>query len=309
MAGRKSIGLAVATSAWLLLANTSALGWGSTGHMITAQIAEDRLEPVIAGEVKRLIGVLADFDPKFADMVPAATWMDEIKGFDRGLLAFNNWHFYDQPYNPMGLPGASASSEENVVWAIGQAAATVGSPTATDFEKALMLRMLIHFVGDLHQPLHVTDGYSVEHPQGDFGGNLFRLSGDEADELHAFWDNTAGLFPRVKSSGDWSAISGYARTIEDQVPESELPKIPARGAARVGDWAREQALDWANESYGYGVSAAYAGIEEDTEPSPEYTARAQDVIKHRLAYGGYRLAVILNEVVTSGMQRDSNNDR
>lgn len=300
----KSVGMLVALNA-LLLAATPAPMWNATGHMITARIAESRLEPEVKEEVRRLIGILAGFEPSFSDMVPAATWMDAIKDGRQGLTAFNDWHYFDQPYNPFGLPGVRAPADQNVVWAIGQAAATVGSSQATDFEKALMLRMLIHFVGDLHQPLHMTNRFTMEHPDGDFGGNLFQIPGGRyPTSLHAYWDETAGLFDFVHADGDWSPVDSMATLMEAQVPYPDSALLSDQGSRGIGEWISADAALWALESYRHGVNDAYEGIEPGKAPSAAYEARAQEVVRQRLAWGGYRLAAILNTVVKSGMAHD-----
>jgi hypothetical protein len=164
-----------------------------------------------------------------------------------------------------------------------------------------MLRMLIHFVGDVHQPLHATDRISISLPGGDLGGNLFPLAGDGARNLHSFWDDTAGLFPQVNPSEDWSSIADFARKVEKAVPLAELPALVPRQSMDLDAWARSNAQAWANESYLYGVDAAYSGIEPHSTPSSRYTRRAQEIVRKRLAFGGYRLAAILNTVVKSGL--------
>lgn len=59
-----------------------------------------------------------------------------------------------------------------------------------DEGKSLALRLLIHYYGDVHQPLHTSDRYTKEYPNGDKGGNMFTLKGHyKANELHAVWDN------------------------------------------------------------------------------------------------------------------------
>jgi hypothetical protein len=59
-----------------------------------------------------------------------------------------------------------------------------------DEAKSLALRLLIHYYGDVHQPLHSSDRYTEEHPDGDKGGNSFPLKFHyKANELHAVWDN------------------------------------------------------------------------------------------------------------------------
>jgi len=56
--------------------------------------------------------------------------------------------------------------------------------------QSLSLRLLIHFYGDIHQPLHCSDRYTESHKEGDKGGNMFPVKNHySANELHAVWDN------------------------------------------------------------------------------------------------------------------------
>jgi hypothetical protein len=60
-----------------------------------------------------------------------------------------------------------------------------------DLGDAFNLRLLIHYLGDIHQPLHTVSRYAKEFPKGDMGGNLFMLKQvGEVNELHALWDST-----------------------------------------------------------------------------------------------------------------------
>jgi hypothetical protein len=72
---------------------------------------------------------------------------------------FNNWHFIDKPYNPDGILHTTGYSE-NVVWAIQQALGTLqkNNPNYKNaiLETSIAMRLLLHLVGDYHQPLHVA---------------------------------------------------------------------------------------------------------------------------------------------------------
>jgi len=162
--------------------------------------------------------------------------------------------------------------------------------------------MLIHFVGDLHQPLHMTTRISLEHPQGDLGGNDFPITGADSDNLHSWWDETAGLFGYQSPTGDWSGIAGYADTVMAALPAPDSALLSDRGTRSLAAWISDDALDWARESYRFGVNDAYGGIEPGDTPDASYTTRARDVVSQRLAWGGYRLAAILNAIVKAGMR-------
>lgn len=267
--------------ACMLSITPSAYGWGATGHMLVAQIARDTMKPATRSEVDRLTKVLAQYAPMVLDFAPAATWMDQIKGYD--LRAFNNWHFINTAYNPDNLPNLPVVGQETVVWAIGQALTTLKSTKAADFEKALALRFLIHFAGDIHQPLHCINRYTTSQPMGDRGGNDFPITGAAQTELHAFWDDTANLFPSVDPKSWKGKIPTFAKQIEQAVPKSKVPQ-----------WTVSDPNAWAQESYQLAVSNAYANITENSKPSDTYTQQAQAVIRQQLALGGYRLAALLD---------------
>lgn len=292
------------TLRWLLLGLLGAIllpaaaqAWGPTGHMITAQIAYDRLQPETRAEVDRLIAVLADEEPKIGHFVPASYWMDELRRL--GWRAFDFWHFTNPPYNPEGLASVPASHRHDVVWAIGQAVSTLQNPRVPDPQKAWMLRVLEHLVGDVHQPLHCINRYTRRLPSGDRGGNLFELkmerNGDAGfvpDNLHAYWDGTAGLFPRIPPGAPWrEPVRVFARQVREEVS-------PPPGIARDLD-----PEVWAQEGYRLAVEEAYRGIEEGGRPSEAYRRRAQSTIRRQLALGGYRLAAILEHALGSGGAR------
>lgn len=298
--------LAILLSLALSLFPVSTFGWSATGHMAVAQIAYERLLPAAKREVDRLIHVLASFDPKVDHFVPAATWMDMSRGYD--IKIFDQLHYISLPYNPYGLPGVRDPNQQNVVWGIEQAILTLKSENAADLQKALMLRMLIHFVGDVHQPLHATERYSPDHPDGELGGNLFRVEvsaemrhrfeemnpGNPSPfllkrptNLHSIWDEVGLAYPFVNplNRDDWSEkIPQIAKEITEKYPESEISEV--RDLTPMG---------WARESNKTAIASVYGGIEEG-ELSDDYIIQAREVAKRRIAAAGYRLAAVLNSI-------------
>ena len=92
------------------------------------------------------------------DFAAAADWADDIK--EEGITMFDNWHFINQPVNPNGVfVDIPDQPSNNVIFGINKTVkalknqATAGKNT---IEKAFMLRLLLHFLGDIHQPLHNT---------------------------------------------------------------------------------------------------------------------------------------------------------
>merc|ERR1712226_736207 len=87
------------------------------------------------------------------------------------------------------------------------------------------MRLLIHFVGDVHQPLHCTSRVNHQYPKGDFGGNLFKVSeksGTGVDNLHAVWDSLlyeeAGYQDLPFSAADWESFGAKARGWINEYP-------------------------------------------------------------------------------------------
>ncbi len=267
--------------------------WTGTGHMITAQIAYWQLSNEARAEADRLIALLAQFEPRADHAVPASVWMDDLKS--TGFRAMNTWHYINIPHNAGALTEVPPARDENVVWAIEEATETFENPRATDFNKAFMLRILLHLVGDIHQPLHTVGRCTQEHPGGDRGGNDFRiLDGREDISLHFYWDRTADLFPRVRAA-DWrQAIPALSRQVTLRVPKENLPT-----------WQETSPAAWARESFHLAVHDVYPGLEPLTSPSEAYTAHAQSVIVERLALGGYRLGALLERLLLLSTQEPS----
>ena len=96
---------------------------------------------------------------------------------------------------------------------------TIKSHTDSEAEgKSLALRLLIHFMGDIHQPLHCSDRYTAEHPKGDKGGNDFPLKGHySANELHAVWDTVIYQYHatvhRPFDDAGWSSFEDIAKDL------------------------------------------------------------------------------------------------
>ncbi|MEM7584987.1 MAG: S1/P1 nuclease [Acidobacteriota bacterium] len=255
--------------------------WHDTGHMITAQIAYDELTDHARAEVDGLIAILAEEPPHRDHAVTASVWADDLKR--QGVRIYDHWHYINLPVFGEGLVAHPEPEPRNVVWAIEQAVLILRGD-ASDHQKASMLGFLLHFVGDVHQPMHCASRYTRELPTGDRGGNELKLD-HEWSNLHLFWDDAAGLFPDFDERQWQPNIRRFADDVVRLVPKTSVPQ-----------WRRGDARAWAWESHGVAVEAAYAGIEDGAKPSPEYVARAREVARQRLAIGGYRLGALLNDI-------------
>jgi hypothetical protein len=108
---------------------------------------------------------------------------------------YDDWHFLNLPYvnGPIEFQIDAVETSNNVVWAIEHAETVLYSNLSSALDKALQLRFLIHFIGDMHQPLHIMTQFSniFPAPGGDIGGNIYIIHGVNISDLHGYYDSGA----------------------------------------------------------------------------------------------------------------------
>lgn len=276
-----------ALAAALLLAQP-ALAWGDKGHEIIASIARDRLTPAARAWVDAILA--KDSDTLTApDMVSRATWADKWR--DNGHRETASWHFVDLElpdpdlksacfgYPAASDPRSAGPAQDCVVDKIGEFVKELGDRSTPDAERLLALKYVLHFVGDVHQPLHASDNQ-------DRGGNCVHVSlGDQrTTNLHSFWD-TGVLAPLGTDP------TSIAKTLEAEITPDEAIA-----------WAKAPPEAWAEESYAAAKASAYtivspSGCENDRAPIPlseAYQAQALRTAKIQLEKAGVRLAQVLS---------------
>jgi hypothetical protein len=252
--------------------------------MVTAQIAYNHLEPNVKAQCDSLLAVaLGSFrSNSSSNFITAACWADDFKG----QLGTSGWHYIDLPFSLDGTStnGFTYPAQSNVVYAINLCITNLLNTATSQSNQAVCLRYLIHFVGDIEQPLHSSDAISTVNPGGDNGGNWFYLSG--GGNLHSLWDGGVGYLNdsvlRPLSDAAQTIISNKAASIEVDYPYTPNPgSIP-------------EPMDWAKEGWGLAQTVTYVGITRNATPSAAYTNRAQATVEQRMAAGGHRLADLLN---------------
>jgi hypothetical protein len=280
-----------------------AMAWGDEGHEIVAVIAYAHLTPAAKKRVDALLA--ADKDKLSArDFVSRATWADKWRDSDRNSTeiryrATHNWHFVDieidspnidaacsnHPPLPAGTAASAGPANDCVVDKIDQFAAELGNPSTSKTEKILALKFLLHFVGDLHQPLHAADNH-------DRGGNEVPvLIGKHPvhDNLHSYWDTQ--LVQRL----------GKDPKTVGAILNKRITKTKA------GEWSRGTPTDWAKESFDAAKSVAYNFSGEKRffddhggkgeRLDAKYNSRALPVVREHLSKAGIRLAAVLNDAL------------
>jgi hypothetical protein len=256
--------------------------------MVVAQIAYNHLDPEVKTRCDALIAVnLGTFSTEASsNFVTAAVWADEIKSF---TSAYNTWHYIDIPFSLDGYPTNGFHLPAfDVVQAIRQCITTLQNPAAADTNQATALRFLIHFVGDIQQPLHCSTAISTNWHTGDLGGNNFSLTPPPWNNLHSLWDAGGGylvdsVYPPLDSN-EASIITNKAAAVEAAYPYTKT----------IGSIA--DPMNWAVEGWGLAQTVSYVGITTNSTPSAAYTNTAQATTKQRMAVGGQRLAKLLNTI-------------
>jgi hypothetical protein len=164
-------------------------GWGSTGHQVVADIASHYLDPKARIAVQDLLGG--------ESMASVSTWMDQIRSQSKYRYT-NTWHWVTIP-DGMHYDDIEKKPEGDVIEATERMVTILRSDTASRDDKEFALRLLIHLVGDLHQPLHVGNGV-------DKGGTDMQLRWmKRGSNLHQVWDS--GIIEAMGQSREELSIS------------------------------------------------------------------------------------------------------
>jgi hypothetical protein len=273
----------------LALVAGNALGWHDGGHMVVAEIARQSLPPKIVAECEWLLK--QDADPKTDTFVTASCWADDFKSQQSAP-----WHYINFHFRTDGKTTDNKPAPQNILVAIDRFSAVLKDKRKDPKERAEALRYLLHFVGDVHQPLHAVARDTDEHPDGDRGGNEFKIKPIDRHRdlqrpptnLHALWDMGGNLFrptPRPLSTDGLATVVRIANSIRGRHPEPTLDNV-----------ANLDASAWAQESLDIAKRFVY-DLKEDEAPSAEYIRQCEDVSAKRVAYAGYRLASLLKKLM------------
>ena len=248
------------------------ISWGTVGHFSVALIAEKHLTTKAQTAVKDLLGN--------ETMSEASTWADDVRG-EQEYKSTGPRHYINLPlglnYETFGQKVRSMS-EDNVYKAVLKCEQDLKSASTSRTQKTEALKFLIHFIGDLHQPMHVSRAE-------DKGGNtiLVKYKGD-ATNLHTVWDS---------------------KLIDNQ--ELNYKEIAAQfdtaSTQQIAHWQNDSLIQWLWESYQIS-SALYSEIDgtEGHNLKKAYYKRHIGIVDQRLEMAGVRLAGILNEVFNDNYQ-------
>jgi hypothetical protein len=239
--------------------------WGLIGHRIVGQIADSYLTVKAKKEIKAILG--------FESVAIASNWADFIKS-DSNYRSYNPWHYVNF------LPNISQQEFEAALAADTGVNAYVKSkfliselkqnrlmPTET---KRMYLRLLIHIIGDVHQPFHLGR-------KDDNGGNSIKVKwfGDNSN-LHAVWDEKLIEYQQL-------SYTEYAAAINNVTLAQRL------------QWQKQTFEQWLFDTYQL-TNKVYAAAKPDENLRFEYNFKFVADMNDQLLKGGIHLAAVLNDI-------------
>ncbi|MFI3259250.1 MAG: S1/P1 nuclease [Rikenellaceae bacterium] len=245
----------------LVIGQNSALAWGKKGHDVICHIAERNLSKKAMQRVTQLLDGRS--------MVYYSNWMDNASNTDE-YKHTKTWHYINMADNE-SVATTDRLKSGDVLSAVTELEAVLRDGAANSVEQSVALKMFIHLVGDMHQPMHVSR-------REDLGGNRVPvLYFSESTNLHTAWDTHIVMGAHEWSYTEWG----------DQID-------------RVSTTQREEIIegnyeDWTNETHTLAVEI-YRATPSESRIYYDYMSHYTPIVEQQLLRGGLRLATILNEI-------------
>jgi hypothetical protein len=240
------------------------MAWGRIGHRVVGQIAESYLTANAKKKIKEILG-----DESLA---MASNWADFIKS-DSNYRYLSKWHYvnFDAGMTSDQMKAFLASDTavdaySKLVFMINE----LKKPALPHDQKLMYLRLVIHIVGDVHQPLHVS-------AKGTTGGNDIKLNWlSESSNLHRVWDSDMPDFQQLSFTEIADAINFTTKT-------------------QRKEWQRQPISEWLYESYKLSEQI-HEGAKAGQRLGYDYDYANVATMYHQMLKGGVRLAGLLNEI-------------
>ncbi|RYG50566.1 MAG: S1/P1 Nuclease [Chitinophagaceae bacterium] len=251
----------------LMLLPLTGFSWGVLGHRIVGEVAESHLSSKARSKVKQLLGN--------ESLAMSSNWADFIKS-DSAYNYISSWH-YDN--FPAGLTQnefykyLAADTTDGAYRAFKSLKSELKKKDLPHQKQVMYLKLLIHIVGDMHQPLHMGR-------KEDLGGNRIRVMWfNDNVNLHQVWDERLVNFQQL-------SYTEYEKAINHTTP------------AQRKQWGNAPVEEWLHESYEC-AQKIYAGVSPEQKLSYRYNFDHITMLNEQLLKGGVRLAAVLNEIYGS----------
>jgi hypothetical protein len=240
------------------------ISWGVTGHRTIGKIAEKHLSPKAAAAVADLLGT--------ETMADVSTYADQVRSQEQYKYTAP-WHYINMPsgLNESDFNAAVTNqTKDNVYSALIKCKSDLTDPTKSREEKIFALKFIVHMVGDLHQPMHVSRSE-------DQGGNKIKITFlGKPGNLHGLWD---------------SGLPEHEGLSYEQLAE----KIDHASPKQIRKWQGDNMIKWLYESYQVSEQL-YADAVKTPNFDEAYYQTHIPVFEDRMEKAGIRLAGVLNEI-------------
>ncbi len=252
-----------------------ATAWGTRGHQIIARVAMDRLSSNARREVAGLL-------QPGETLESVSDWADEIKA---GRRDTTSWHFVAISVNVSDYNAERDCRRGTcIIQAIENQKSTLQNQKATPEERAEALKFLVHLIGDLHQPFHVT----TNDKNPDFGASRVKVKSPYgATNLHSVWDDDMVEYGLRRSGFQ---LAQYAGELGDKSRKSQSGYV-----------AQGSVIDWALESHrlanqAYKLDSEFMWNFKTWELNEDYFRQNRSAAENQLFLAGVRLAKTLNDI-------------
>ncbi|MCR8557408.1 S1/P1 nuclease [Mucilaginibacter sp. BJC16-A38] len=248
----------------IIYAPVQSMAWGTQGHRICGQIAESYLTPQARKAIKEILGN--------ESIAMASNWADFIKS-DPDYSYLSSWHYidFDKAYTLPEMQDFLA--KDTKVDAYTKLNFLIGELKKKDISKQnklLYLRMLIHIIEDVHQPMHTAH-------TDDKGGNDFKVNWfNTPTNLHSVWDSQLIDFQQL-------SYTEYASNINHTTLEERR------------EWQKAPISQWLYESNQI-AEKIYTEIKPGDTLNYKYNFTHLETLNQQLLKAGVRLAGVLNQL-------------
>lgn len=239
---------------------SSTYDWGKTGHRVVGEVASNQLTRKARKKIDKLLGGHS--------LAFVSTYADDIKS-DRSYKKYSPWHYVNFPFGKK-YADEIPSQYGDLIIGIRKCIDVLKDKNASVEDQAFYLKMLVHFLGDLHQPLHV--GRSE-----DKGGNAIQVQWfKKGSNIHRVWDS--------------EMIDYYGMSYTELSHNMDELTKKQKTVLQKGS-----ILDWAYESQSL-AEKVYTSVKSGEKIGYRYSYDHFNTVCSQLQKGGIRLAKILNEI-------------
>ena len=256
----KSISTYLLVFIFLLSHQSKADDWGATGHRTVGQIATTYLKGSAKRKIKKLL--------HGQSLAYVSTFGDEIKS-DKRYNKFYTWHYINMPLDA-DYDASKQNPDGDLVSGINYCKKIIKDKNSSDDDKVFYLKLLVHLIGDLHQPLHV--GLAE-----DKGGNDFKVQWFYKDtNLHSVWDS--------KMIDDYNMSYSELAKNADKLSKAQVKAIQEGSV-----------IDWVNDTHVL-TKKVYDSVKPGENLRYRYSYLYFNTVRSQLQKGGIRLAKVLNDL-------------